>query len=85
MATYREHQQLICLIHELVNQLDTQSQFLLELAREHTIPESLPNESSLRSGWQDLGFAFSLLTHHAQALQTEFDRLNIVPPEPCTV
>jgi len=82
MAGYSEHQQLISLIHELVNLLDTQSRFLLKLAREQAIPESLPHESSLRTDWQDLGFAFSLLTHHAQSLQAEFDRLQIVPPAP---
>jgi len=81
MPTYREHQQLVRLIHELADLLHGQSRFLLKLARQRAIPETMPDESSLHTNWQNLGFVFSLLTNHAQSLQAEFDRLKIVPPE----
>ena len=85
VPTYHEHQQLVRLIQELADLLHGQSRFLLELARQRAIPKTMPVDSSLHTSWQDLGFAFNLLTHHAQSLQAEFDRLNIAPPEPSSV
>lgn len=81
MHTYHEHQQLTRLIQELADLLHGQSRFLLDLARQQAIPETMPAESSLHTSLQDLGFAFGLLTSHAQHLQAEFDRLKIAPPE----
>ena len=81
VPTYHEHQQLVRLIQELADLLHGQSRFLLKLARQRAISETMPDESSLHTSWQNLEFVFGLLTNHAQSLQAEFDRLKIVPPE----
>ena len=75
LPTYREHQQLVCVLHELAELLDTQSQELARSARQTRAGAELPEDSPLRATWPHLGTAFQLLTQHAQSLKLEVDRL----------
>ena len=81
LRTYREHQQLACMVQELAGLIETQGRHLQALARRKVLPASPADDSPLQATWPDLRSAFQLLANHARSLQAEFDRLNLAATE----
>jgi hypothetical protein len=81
LRTYREHQQLALMVHELAGLIETQSRHLQAMARRKALPAGPPGDSQLHATWSDLRSAFQLLANHARSIQAELERLNLTATE----